>query len=123
LPGPDDSIGNSDEQATLHLGGDHNGSATFPPGSCPQQCTINSTLPNNAKNDLPGDELATMYVRVVNEDGAPGDGSYVVCFSNPHGASLTIYRYIAGAWVALRVAAVDPICITASGDGAFYLGD
>lgn len=112
----------NDDTTTLSLGGGHNGSATFPAGSCPQKCTISSALPGPAKNSLPGDAIATIYVRVVDEGGTPGSGSYTVCFDNPDGASLTIYRYIGGVWTAVQAGSTSPICVTASGDGAFYLG-
>ncbi|MEX1247884.1 MAG: hypothetical protein WEA61_05335 [Anaerolineales bacterium] len=113
---------NPGQPATLHLGGGKNGSVTFPPGSCPQKCTISASLPAGANSSLPSGALATLYVRVVDEGGVPGTGSYTVCFDNTDGASLTIYRYIAGAWVAVSAASSNPICTTASGDGAFYLG-
>lgn len=117
-----ESTEGSGETITLNLGGGKNGSATFPLGSCPVQCTIGPTLPIAAKNDLPGDALATVYVRVVGEDGTPYEGSYTVCFDNPDGDTLTIYRYVGGVWTAVQVAASNPICVSASGDGAFYLG-
>ncbi len=95
VPPPEDTTKFTDDEnggtTTLNLGGEKNGSATFPPGTCPQKCTISSSLPNNAANDLPADALATMYVRVVNEDGTPGDGSYTVCFDNPDLEALIIY--------------------------------
>lgn len=111
------------ESSTLSLGGDKNGSATFPPGSCPQKCSISPTLPAGAKNSLPDGALATMYVRVVDEGGTSGEGSYTVCFDNPKGDALIIYRYLGGAWVAVRSASSNPVCTTTSGEGAFYLGD
>jgi hypothetical protein len=114
---------NSDETVTLNLPGGKNGSVTFPPGACPQKCSISHNLPAGANSSVPDDALATLYVRVVDEGGTPGEGSYTVCFSNPKAEALVIYRYLGGVWVAMRSAASDPICTVASGDGAFYLGD
>ncbi len=124
-PSPDlgGTTANSDVPTTLNLGGEKNGSATFPAGTCPQQCTISPSLPNNAANDLPADALATMYMRVVDEGGVPGSGTYTVCFNNPNHELVTIYRFVSGAWVAVAVSEGSPICTTASGDGSFYLGN
>ncbi|MEX2160649.1 MAG: hypothetical protein WD751_01940 [Anaerolineales bacterium] len=110
------------EPTTLVLGAGKNGSATFPPGTCQQKCSISAVLPAGAAGALPGDALATIYVRVVNDGGEPGEGSYTLCFSNPEGATLTIYRYLGGAWVAVAVGSSNPLCASGSGDGAFYLG-
>jgi hypothetical protein len=107
---------------TLTLGAGKNGSATFPEGTCGQKCSISSSLPAGASSSLPANAIATLYVRVVDEGGQPGSGSYTVCFANPDGAVLTIYRYVGGAWVALQIANTSPVCVNASGDGAFYLG-
>lgn len=117
-----DSTRYNEETITLHLGGGKNGNVTFAPGTCLQLCSISPTLPTIARNSLPAHTLATLYVRMVDEAGTAGEGSYLICFDNPHGDTLTIYRYIRGAWLALRVSASDPICTTASGDGAFSLG-
>lgn len=102
--------------------GSNSGSVTFPAGACPQKCTAGSTLPGPAKNSLPDGAMATIYVRVVDDGGAAGTGSYTVCFNNPDDEALTIYRYVGGAWVAIQVATTNPVCVSASGDGAFYLG-
>jgi hypothetical protein len=113
----------SDEPVTLVLGGGKNGDATFPPETCTQKCTITSNLPGPAKSSIPGDAIGTMYVRVVQDGGEPGSGTYLVCFNNPDTRPVTIYRYISGAWVAVTFASSSSrICVTASGDGAFYLG-
>jgi hypothetical protein len=115
--------GDGTEPTTLNLGGDNNGSATFPPGTCPQKCTITPSLPVGAGNSLPGNAVATMYVRVVDEGGASGTGSYTACFNNAGGQPLVIYKYVGGAWVAQTVASTsERICVSSSGDGAFYLG-
>jgi hypothetical protein len=108
--------------ATLSLGAGKNGSVTFPAGTCGQKCTISSILPAGANSSLPGGAIATLYVRVVDEGGVPGTGSYTVCFNNPDGEVLTIYRYVAGAWVALQAGSTSQLCVPGSGDGAFYLG-
>jgi len=94
----------------------------FPPGTCEQNCAVSYQLPNGAGKALANDALATAYVRVVGEGGIPGEGSYTVCFENPNHELVTIYRFIGGAWVAMAVSEGSPICTTASGDGAFYLG-
>lgn len=108
---------------TLVLGGGDNGSATFPPSSCPQKCTISPGLPAAAHAGLPSDAFATMYVRVVDEGGVPGTGTYTVCFKNPDNDPVTVYRFVGGVWVAVAANSGNPICTTASGDGAFYLGN
>jgi hypothetical protein len=118
-----DAEGLSDEPITLSLGGDNNGNATFSPDACPQKCSISSSLPAAAKASVPGNAMATMYVRVVDEGGTSGAGTYTVCFKNPDGTPLVIYKFVAGAWVAQTFASTgDRICVSSSGDGAFYLG-
>lgn len=100
----------------------NNSSATFGPGACSGNCVVSSSLPRDAANNLPGDSLDTLYVMVRDEDGNPTTDSYTVCFNNASGALLTIYRFVSGAWSAFATSSGDPICATASGDGAFYLG-
>jgi hypothetical protein len=95
---------------------------TFDSDSCSQQCTISRQLPRSARNSLPSDVAATLYVRVVDSGGNPGNGSYNACFANNSGNSLTIYKFISGAWVAQATSSSNPICVNSSGDGAFYLG-
>lgn len=114
--------GEGTQPITLTLGGGNNGSATFPPDACPQKCTIGSGLPAAAKDGVPSDALATVYVRVVDVGGGPGTGTYTVCFKNPDNDPVTLYRFVGGAWVAVAATTGNPICTTASGDGAFYLG-
>jgi hypothetical protein len=96
--------------------------ATFGPGACSGNCVISTSLPKDAANHLPGDALDTLYVMVRDADGNPSTDSYTVCFANPDGDLLTIYRFVSGGWRALVTSSGDPICATASGDGAFYLG-
>jgi hypothetical protein len=96
--------------------------ATFGPGACSGNCVISTSLPKDAANHLPGDALVTLYVMVRDADGNPSTDSYTVCFANPDGDLLTIYRFVSGEWRALVNSSADPICATASGDGAFYLG-
>jgi hypothetical protein len=119
----DEVKGGGDEPVTLFLGSGNNGSATFAPDACPQKCTIGPNLPAGAKDSLPDNAVATMYVRVVNEGGETGGGSYTVCFKNPEGQPLVIYKFVGGAWVALTFPSnSNQVCVTSSGDGAFYLG-
>jgi hypothetical protein len=114
---------NSEGPVTLVLGGDKNGDVTFPPETCTQKCTISANLPGPAKNSIPGDAAGTIYVRLVDENGNPGTGTYLVCFNNPDGHPVIMYRFVGGAWVALTFASSsNRICVSASGDGAFYLG-
>ena len=120
-PGNTEVNEGNEETTTLTIPGGA-GWVTFPAGSCPQKCTVSPSLPGPANSSLPSDALATVYVRVVDEGGAPGNGSYTVCFNNLDNEILTIYRYVSGAWSAIQVANGNPICINASGDGAFYLG-
>lgn len=123
--GSDDGevTGEGTQPVTLVLGGGDNGSATFSPDACPQKCTIGPSLPAAAKDGVPSDALATMYVRVVDQGGAPGTGTYTVCFKNPNNDPVTVYRFVSGVWVAVAANSGNPICTTASGDGAFYLGN
>lgn len=99
----------------------YNGSATFGEGACATECTVGAGLPSVANRNLPDDALATLYVRVVGEDGQPSNDSYTACFDNPEGISLTLYRFVSGEWRALVTSSGDPICAGASGDGSFYI--
>jgi hypothetical protein len=94
----------------------------FPPETCGQNCYIDPHLPAGANSSLPAGAIATMYVHVVDENGEPGTGSYTVCFENPDGETLTIYRFIGGSWVAVAIGSGNPICTVQSGDGSYYLG-
>lgn len=115
--------GGSEGPVTLTLGGDKNGSVTFPPETCPQKCTISSKLPSEAKQHLPSNALATMYVRVIDAGGNPGNGSYQVCFNNAKNEAVVIYRFVSGAWVGMAASSGSQICTTANGEGSFYLGN
>lgn len=102
-----------------------NGSAgaNFSEGVCLQQCTVNNQLPNGAKNALPNKGvLATLYVRVVDEGGAPGNGSYSACFANPDGEDVVIYQFVSGSWLPVMYGSATTFCAPGNGDGAFYLG-
>jgi hypothetical protein len=104
---------------TLHLNGGKNGYATFGAGACDPQCTVSPNLPTPGKLTLPSNALATLYVRLPDGSNAP----YTVCFNNPDGKQLLIYRFVSGGWVAVTFGSgSDPLCTSASGDGAFYLG-
>lgn len=112
------SNGGSEESFVLRLKGDRNGWVEFFGGSCKQNCTIDSILPELAKESTIDTPLATLYVRV---DGGAGTGSYRVCFNNPYGEGLNLYQFIGGNWWLVNFSHSNPICALASGDGAFYL--
>lgn len=114
--------GEGEEEEITPCYDDGGSSATFGPGACSGNCVISSSLPKDAANNLPGDALDTLYVMVRDAEGNPSTDSYTVCFANPNGALLTIYRFVSGGWRALATSNSDPICATATGDGAFYLG-
>lgn len=102
----------------LRLKGDRNGTVEFFNGSCINSCTIDSVLPDLAKESTIDTPLATLYVRV---DGGAGNGSYRVCFNNPYGEGMNLYQFIGGNWWLVNFSHNNPICALASGDGAFYL--
>lgn len=102
----------------LRLKGDRNGSVEFFDNSCINSCTIDSVLPGLARNNTIDVPLATVYVRI---DGGAGNGSYRVCFNNPYGEGLNLYQFIGGNWWLVNFSHSNPICVLASGDGAFYL--
>jgi hypothetical protein len=102
----------------LRLKGDHNGFVEFFDNTCINSCTIDSVLPDLARNSTIDTPLAAVYVRV---DGGAGNGSYRVCFNNPYGEGLNLYQFIGGNWWLVNFSHSNPICATASGDGAFYL--
>lgn len=105
---------------TLRLGGEKNGFVEFFAGSCDQNCTIDTNIPNLAEDSIIVTPLATLYVRV---DGGAGSGSYRVCFENTTAGRVSIYRSIGGVWYPIAGPSGNGlVCATASGDGAFYLG-
>jgi hypothetical protein len=112
-----------EEETELSLKKARNGTVTFQSGACPQKCTISNNLPAGAKNSLPGDTVATLYVRVTAEGSEPGNGSYTACFNVGDLSNPVIYKYVGGQWVAVAATTYNgQICTTASGDGAFALG-
>jgi hypothetical protein len=113
------SDGPKNESFTLRLGRGKNGWVNFPAGTCNVNCSINTQMPQEAKNQLFEDGLATLYVRV---DGGFGTGGYQVCFENPYGASRTIYQFTGGSWWPIARGSGTTICGTANGDSSFYLG-
>jgi hypothetical protein len=119
----DSVIGPNQTGTPIDLGPGKNGTITFSPGSCSLKCKVSVGLPTAAKQAVPANAIATMYVQQVTADGSPATGSYTVCFANPDGAALTVYRFVSGAWVAVGASTLNPICTTATGDGAFYLGN
>ncbi|MEX2162340.1 MAG: hypothetical protein WD751_10565 [Anaerolineales bacterium] len=104
-----------------------NGTVTFPIGACELKCTITSRLPAAAARKLPGSAEATIYVRVVDAGGTPGDDSYTVCFSLGGLGSdpPAIYRFISGKWTLLAIGNSESqfICARGAADGAYYLGE
>ena len=100
----------------------YNGSVFFPAWSCPQSCLIGFELPFEAKNDLPANALATVYVQSDNLDGSPYNATYQVCFENPDNELLTIYRYVSGEWRPVNTSSRSLVCTSASGDGSYYVG-
>jgi hypothetical protein len=97
--------------------------ANFSAGVCLQKCTVNSGVPAGAKKALPGKGvIATLYVRVVNEGGEPGNGAYRACFANPDLNDVVIYQFISGVWTPVMYGTASTFCAPAMGDGAFYLG-
>jgi hypothetical protein len=119
-----DSTSNKDNSkpVTLRLYG-KNGYVTFGAGVClPFQCTISANLPSAAKDALPDtNQLGMLYVRVA---GSPST-AYRVCFNNPKGEEMAIFRFVGGSWIAITSPRITstPICVSASGDGSFYLGN
>lgn len=111
---------------TLKLCKNRNGAATFPTGACYVKCTISPGVPGPARRKIQGKSYASMYVRSVAPGGGPGNDSYVVCFNldDLNLKTPTIYRFVAGSWQAVAIGTAESrvICATASGDGAFYLG-
>jgi hypothetical protein len=104
---------------SAHLGGNKNGAFYYNEGTCAAGCIFTPNLPGGAAASLPGDAVATLYIRIA--DG--GTGSYTVCFDVGDLTSPVIYRYVSGAWVAQPVTiSGGQVCTTASGDGAFALG-
>ncbi|MEX1247141.1 MAG: hypothetical protein WEA61_01550 [Anaerolineales bacterium] len=91
------------------------------------KCTIAKGLPKNIARKLPKGAAATLYVRIVDEGGLPGNHGYTVCFSLA-GLGLdppVIFQFRDGSWqpIAIGNAANDFICAVAAADGAFYLGE
>jgi hypothetical protein len=110
-----------DGNASLWL---NNGSAgaNFSIGVCLQQCTVNNQLPKQAKNNLPSKGvLATLYVRVVDENGEPGNGVYRACFANPDGNKVVIFQFISGTWIPVMYGSAATFCTSGAGDGSYYL--
>ncbi len=90
----------------------------FDAGTCADNCYIDPHLPAGPHDALPDNVITTLYINVSPDPGGP----YIVCFENPDNESLTIYQYIAGAWVPVAVGTSNPLCASASGDGSFYFG-
>ncbi|MEX1071572.1 MAG: hypothetical protein WEC37_03005 [Anaerolineales bacterium] len=117
-----DSTSNKDnsQPVTLRLYS-KNGYATFGAGVCvPFQCTISANLPAAAKAALPDTtQLGHMYVRVAGSQST----AYRVCFNNPKADNMAIFRFMGGSWIAITARVTStPICVSASGDGSFYIG-
>jgi hypothetical protein len=117
---------NEGDPATVNLGEDK-GSITFDPGACVTKCSVRTHLPRGANSSLPTDAVDTMYVRMGTEGADDGGfvptGTYTVCFKNPTGKPLVVYKFGGSGWIAQTVATADEqICIPSSGNGAFYLG-
>lgn len=112
------SDGGSPTNFVLHIKGSVKGTVEFFGGTCQQNCTIDTVLPDNAKESLDDVPLATVYVRI---DGGAGTGSYHVCFSNPLGEGLNLFQFVGGNWILASHSHGNPICTVASGDSAFYL--
>jgi hypothetical protein len=119
-----DSTSNKDNSkpVTLKLYG-KNGYVTFGAGVClPFQCTISANLPAAARDALPDTtRLGVLYVRVAGSQST----AYRVCFNNPKGEEMAIFRFVGGSWIAITSPRITgtPICVSASGDGSFYLGN
>jgi hypothetical protein len=115
--------GSNEEEVTLCLSKGKNGCVNFEVGACQNNCTISATLPVAAADALPAGALAKLYIRPIDENGEPSASGYTVCFDNPDGAEVVIYKFAGGEWVALTFSSTaDSLCTTSSGEGAFYLG-
>jgi hypothetical protein len=106
----------------LNLQGGRGVTVTFVEGACPQQCTISHNLPVGPSNALPGDAAATLYVRVVDDGGTPGFGSYTACFDTSGLTNPKLYQYLGSGWVLVASGDNNPLCFSSFGDGVFYLG-
>lgn len=104
-----------------------NGTVIFPTGACELKCTISSGIPAAAARKLPVDAEATLYVRVVNSGGVPGNDSYTVCFTltgldlNPP----VVFRFFNGKWELAAIGNSENafICVVGAGDGAYSLSE
>ncbi len=103
---------------TLGLGGPNRVVVTFSAWTCSNPCVISASLPRGAKNSLPANTLATVYVRLVS-----GDGEYLLCFNNKKSETLSIYRYFHPDWRRILTSSSNPICSYVSGNGPFFLGN
>lgn len=112
-----------DGSGSANLGGNKNGWFYYNEGTCAGSCSVGANLPKGAKNSKPDGTNATLYVRMVDAEGNPSNGSYTVCFDPEKlGNDAVIYRYISGVWVAQPAFnSGGLVCTTASGDGAFAL--
>lgn len=115
------------EPVKLSLCNHKNGTVTFPVGGCELKCTITQSIPKNIARKLPRGAAATIYVRLVDQGGLPGNHGYTVCFSL---ADLTlkppaIFQYREGSWQAIAIGNADNdfICAVAAADGSFFLGE
>ncbi|TAK13672.1 MAG: hypothetical protein EPO32_04545 [Anaerolineae bacterium] len=112
----------SDGSGSANLGGGKNGLFYYNEGTCAGSCSVGANIPKGAKNSKPSGTQATLYVRMVDSDGNPSNGSYSVCFDPGKLDAPVIYRFVSGAWVAQPVYnSGGLVCTTASGDGAFAL--
>ncbi len=119
VPNQHKQSASTDEGGTLTLPSPKNGGVNFAAGTCAVKCTITPSLPDGTASNLPGDAIATLYMRL----GEGGAGSYSVCFDVGELTNPVIYRYVGGAWVAQAATfSGGQVCTSASGDGAFALG-
>lgn len=113
----------SDEAGIFNFLPPKNGDFVYYAGTCSGKCILSPNLPLRAAETLPDGAIAKLYVRMVDEDGQPAQGSYVVCFNLAGLTNPIIYRYVAGAWAAQPITVGGgKVCTNAGGDGAFALG-
>ncbi|MEX1248421.1 MAG: hypothetical protein WEA61_08055 [Anaerolineales bacterium] len=108
-------------QTTLELKSPFNAWVTFEGGWHFHKCTISPMLPVGPAKDLPEGVVATLYVRVVAEEGT--SDTHTVCFSTEGVENPVLYQFIAGEWVVVNAGGYGgQICTTHSGDGSFAMG-
>ncbi|HSS97423.1 MAG TPA: hypothetical protein VLK33_10345 [Terriglobales bacterium] len=115
--GPYGASGESNK--TTCLGGGLNGCVTF--GACVElyHCEITPNLPLGAKNSVPDNTEATLYIR-TEEEGEPC--GQLVCFSTEGMENPILYEFKGGVWVAVASGVNNgKLCVSHTGDGSFAL--